>query len=123
MTHAHDVRVAAEFLAQVIAAKDERSACVFLLAISHQVGGEADLGLHFLFAITVVIVRDDGDNDAGFVPAGEFESAAIVVEFAFIAPAHTVAPLAFAGLVPVRETDNLLGHINQVGGQDNAAGV
>ena len=59
MAHAFDVDVAAEFLAQIVAGKNQRAAGVFLLAQAEQIGGVTDLRLHLFFAIAEIIVGDD----------------------------------------------------------------
>ena len=58
------MHVAAEFLAQIVARKNQRAAGVFLLAQAVEIGRVADLRLHFLLAIAEIIVGNDGDDDA-----------------------------------------------------------
>ena len=65
MAHALDMNVAAEFLAQIVARKNQRAAGVLLLAQAEQVRRVTDLRLHLLFAIAEIVVRDEGDDDAG----------------------------------------------------------
>src|SRR5580658_5719910 len=104
MPQAFDMGVAAELLAQIVTSENQRASGVFLFAIAQQVRGIADLGFHLLFAIPKIIVRDNRDNDAAFVAAGELEGSAVVVEFILLAPAHAVAALPFRRLVPVRQS-------------------
>ena len=54
-----DMHVAAEFLAQIVARKNQRAAGVFLLAQAKQIRRETDLRLHLFFAIAEIIVGDD----------------------------------------------------------------
>src|SRR5208283_3393765 len=100
MARALDVNITAEFLAQIVGGKNERAARVLLLARPIKIGRIADLRFDLLLAIAVVVVRNEGDNDAGFVAAGQFERLSVVVEFPLVLPAHAVAALAFGGLVP-----------------------
>ena len=118
-----DVNVAAEFLAEVVARKDQRAARVFLLAQTEQIGRVTDLRLDLFLAVTEIIVGDDGDDDAGFVAAGQLERAAVVVQFVLFFPAHAVAALAWRGLVEVREADGFFRGLDQMRREDDAAGV
>ena len=123
VAHALDVDVAAEFLAQIIAGKNQRAARVLLLAIAEKIRGEADLCLHFFFAIAVIIVRDERHDDAGFVAAGQLEGAAAVVKLVVGFPAHSVALLAFGSLVKMREADGFFRRFDQMRRKNDATGV
>ena len=96
---------------------------MFLLATAEEIRGVADLCLHLLFAITVIIVGDERDNDAGFVAAGQFERTAAIIEFIFILPAHPISALAFGSLIPMRKSDRFFRSLDQLRREDNAAGV
>ena len=113
----------AELAAQVVAREGDRAAGVLLLHAAEEVGRVADLGLDLLLAVAVVVVRDDGDDDAALVAGHELEGLAVVVELALLAPAHAVAPPALVGLLPRGQPQLLLGQGGQVRGQDDAAGV
>src|SRR5688572_15947853 len=93
--------------AQAPAWKRQRAAGVLLLDVAVEVRGVADLRLHFLLAITVVIVRDERDDHARRGAARELEGRAVVVLFSRVAPAHAVAPLALCCLVEVRQAELL----------------
>ena len=60
---AADVEEAAEFLAQIVAGKNQRAAGVFLLG-GRKIRGVTDLGLDLLLAVAEIVVGDDCDNDA-----------------------------------------------------------
>ena len=92
-------------------------------AIAEEVGGVADLGFDLLLAVAVVVVGDEGDDDAALVAAGDLEGAAVVVEFVLGLPAHAVALLALGGVGDVGQAEFLLGEGDEVGREDDAAGV
>ena len=115
--------VAVKHLAQIVAGENQRAAGVFFLGEAEKIGGEAQLRLHLFFAIAEIVVGDDGDDDAGFVAAGQLESIAAVVKFVFLYPAHAVTALAFGGLVEGRQADGFFGHLRQVRRENHAAGV
>jgi len=117
------MRVTAKFLTQVIPRKDQGAARVFLLGIPQQVGRVANLGLHLFFAVPVIIIGNERDDHAGFITAGQFERSAVVVELIVVLPAHAIAPLAFRGVVPLRQAGGFFRHIHQVGCENHAAGV
>ena len=123
MAHALDVDIAAEFLAQIVGGKNQRSTRVLLLALSIKIRRVADLRLDLFFAITEIIVGDDGHNHAGLVAAGELERLAVVVKFPLVLPAHPIAALAFGGLIPMRQARGFLRHLNKMRGENHAAGV
>ena len=118
-----DVLIAAELFAEIVARKHQRAAGVLLLGVAEQVCGVADLRLHFLFAIAVIVVGDDRDDDTVFVAARQLERVATVVDFVLGLPAHPVAALAFCGLVPMRQADRFFRGLDQVRREDDAAGV
>jgi len=97
--------VSIKFLTQIVARTDEGTPGVFLLAKAKKVRGVTDLRLHLLFAITVIIVRDDGHDDAALIPRGDFESRAVVVKLALIFPAHAIPSLTRSSLFPMREAE------------------
>src|SRR6266436_801287 len=114
MAHAFDMDITAEFLAQIETGKDQRSAGVFLFTKPEQIRRITDLRFDFLFAITEIIVGNDGYNDSGLITAGEFERVAVVVKLPLILPTHPVTPLAFGGLVPMRQARPFLCDPGQV---------
>ena len=69
-----------EILAMIEAREGDGSTGVLLLGISEEVRGVAELGLHLLLAVAVVVIRDEGDDDPALVAAGDLECAAVVVE-------------------------------------------
>ncbi len=101
----------------------DRAAGVFFLDIAVQIGGVADLGLHFFFAVAVIVVGDERDDDAGIRPAGELKCDAVVVFFRLAFPAHAVAFLAIGGFVDVWKADLFLREIRKMRRKDDAAGV
>ena len=109
--------------AQAVAGEGDGAAGVFLLGLAHQVGGEADLGLHFLLAVAEVVVGDEGDHDAARGAAGELERLAVVVALIGRFPADAVAALALGGLVEAGQAEFGLGQAHQVGREDDAAGM
>ena len=117
------IGVTGEVVAEVVAREHEGAAGVFLFAEAVEVAGETDLGLHLFLAVAVVVVGDEGDHDAAGVAGAEFEGAAAVVELVLALPAHAVAALAGRGEIVGREADEVLGHADEVGGEDDAAGV
>ena len=118
-----DVFVAAELLTQIVARKNERAARVLFLGVAKKICRVADLRLHFLFAIAVIIIRDDGDDDAVFIAAGELERVAAIVDFVFGLPAHSVAALAVGRLVEGREADGFFRRLDKVRRENHAARV
>ena len=53
------------------------------------------------FAVSEVIIRDRSDDDTTGITASDFEGTAVVVEFLFLFPTHTVTLLAFGGIFDV----------------------
>ena len=96
---------------------------MLLLGEPEEIRGVADLRLHFLFAVAVIIVREDGDHDAAMIPGAELESGAFVIKLVRTGPAHTVAPLAVRGVVHMRQTQRGFLHADEMRGEDHAAGV
>ena len=113
--------VHAELLAMIHPREGQRAAGVLLLRQAEEIGGEADLGLHLLLAVAVIVVRQDGEDDPGAVPRRDLEGVALVVALFGIAPAHPIRALARRGVVPVGQTQLLLGQARQVRGQQHAA--
>ncbi len=64
-----DGAVGVEFLPENVGGESDGAAGVLFLAEAEEIGGEADLRLHFLLAVAVVVVRDDGDHHAALVAA------------------------------------------------------
>ncbi|MEY4006304.1 MAG: hypothetical protein RLZZ221_2400 [Verrucomicrobiota bacterium] len=118
-----EVATEAEVLAEIVAWENDGAAGVFLLAAAEQVGGEADLGLHLLFAVAEVIVGNEGQDHAAPVARGDLEGHAVVVRFRRVLPAHAVAPLAGGRLRPRGQAEFALGESVEVRGEDHAAGV
>ena len=112
-----------EILPQHVRGKRDRAAGVLFLAEAVQIRGEADLRLHFLLAIAVIVVGDDRDHHAALVAARHLERAAAVVDFAGIAPAHAVAPLALGGVFVVRQAQSFFLMPDEMRRQNHAAGV
>ncbi len=117
------MNIPAEFLAQIVGREHQRAAGVFLLAQAKQIRGVADLRFDLLLAIAEIVVRDERDDDAAFVAAGEFERAAVVVAFVLFAPAHAVTALTFRGLIPMGQADGLFCDLHQMRRENDAAGV
>src|SRR5687768_1817812 len=117
------MRLAAELLAEIVAGINEGAAGVLFLAIAVEIGSEAELRLHLFFAVTEIVVRDEGDHYAGRVAGSELEGGAVVVFLVRIAPAHAVLPLAFGRVFVGRQAEFLFGDVDQVGREDDAAGV
>ncbi len=138
--HVHDVAVAlhqfveavvgiagaavhAELLAVVAAGEGQGAAGVLFLGQAEEVGRVADLGLHLLLAVAVVVVGENGDDDAALVARGDLEGLSVVVQLLRFLPAHALLALALAGLVPVWQAHFLLGEVHQVRCKDDAAAV
>ena len=96
---------------------------MLFFAKAKQVGGVADLGFDLLLAVAEIVVGDDGDDNPAFVTAGQFESQAVIVEFALLFPAHAVAALTLGGVLPDAAAQLFLGELRQVRRQDDAASV
>ena len=62
-----------KILAQDVGGKGDGAAGVLFFAEAEEIGGVADLRLHFLFAIAVIIVGDDRDHHAALIAAADFE--------------------------------------------------
>jgi hypothetical protein len=112
-----------EILAERVRRKRDGAAGVFFLAEPEEVGGEADLALHLLLAVAVIVVGNQGDDDAAPVAADQLECAAVVVRLAFLPPAHAVAPLPLGGLIEMRKPQFLLPDAHNMGSQNHTAGV
>ena len=112
-----------EILAEIEGRECDCTAGVFLLGVSEKVGGVGELGFHLLFTVTVVVVRDEGDDHAALVPAGDFESSAVVVFFVRGRPAHAVLFLALAGVFSFREAEFLLREGDEMRGENDATGM
>lgn len=112
-----------EVFAEVEGRVGDGAAGVFFLAVAVEVGGVGDLGFDLFFAVAVVVVGDHGDDGAAGIAGGDFEGGAVVVEFVVFFPAHAVGALAVGGLGDVREADVFFGEPDEVGGEDDGAGV
>src|SRR5271165_3695899 len=112
-----------ELVAQILARENEGTAGVLFLAKAKQVSREAYLSSDLLLAVAEIVVGNDGDDDPAFVTAGQFESQAVIVEFALLFPTCAVAALTLGGILPRRESQLFLGKPRQVRRQDYAAGV
>ena len=118
-----DRAIGEEILSQHVRSKGQRAARVFLFARTEQVGRKADLCLHLLLAITVVVVRDQRDHHAARIPARYLERAAAVIGFVFVGPAHSVAPLPLGSLAGMRQPQSFFPNAHQVRRQHDTAGV
>ena len=77
--------------AEIVAGEHKRTAGVFLFGEAEQVGRVTDLGFDFFFAVTEIVVRDDGDDDAAFIARGDLKCRSVVVFLVGFFPAHAVA--------------------------------
>ena len=116
-------RVRSELFAEIVARENKGAAGVLFLAKSKQVGRIAYLGFDLFLAVPEVVVGDDGDDYTALVTAGQFESQAVILEFALLFPAGTIAALTLAGVLPARQTQLFLCKLREVGRQDYAASV
>ena len=115
--------VGIEFFAEVEAGEGHCAAGVFFFDEACEVGGVAELGFDFFLAVAVVVIGDEGDDDAFFIAAGEFEGGTVVVFFVFGFPAHAVLSLAFGGFFVVGQSEFTFGEVDEVWCEDNATGV
>jgi len=120
---ARTVRLRGVFIAVVTPLEGQGTAGVFLLGQTEQVGGIADLGLDLFLAVAVIVVGDDGDDDAALVAGGDLERRTFVVKLGGIAPAHAVGALALAGVLPAGQAEGLLAQLVEVRRQDHAAAM
>jgi hypothetical protein len=74
----------------------------------------------FLFAVTEIVIGDDGKDNPRPVPASDFERAAVVVGLFVIFPAHPVAALPLGSFLPAGEAQILLSNPDQVRSQNDA---
>ena len=95
---------------------------MLLLGQAEQVRRVGDLRLHLLLAVAVVVVGDDGHDDAAFVAGADLEGLAAVVAVVLALPAHAVALLAVGGLVDVGQAQRLLRDVDEVRREDDGAG-
>src|SRR5271165_1821053 len=112
-----------ELVAQILARENKGTASVLFLAKAKQVSRKAYLSFDLLLTVAEIVVCNDGDDDPAFVTEGQFESQAVIVEFALLFPTCVVAALTLGGLFPARESQLFLGKLRQVRRQDYAAGV
>src|ERR1700733_1293570 len=96
---------------------------VLFLREAEEVCSEADLRLHFLLAVTVVVVRNHGDDHALLIASADLEGLAVVVKLVGVAPAHAVAALARGGFRRARQAERGFFHADQMRSQNYAAGV
>jgi hypothetical protein len=75
------------------------------------------------FAVAEVVIRDRGDNDTTGIAASDLEGTAVVIEFVFLFPAHTVALLAFGGVFDIGQTELDLGSTHKVWCKDDATAM
>ena len=111
------------FLTFVVAREDERAAGVLFLGETVEIGRVADLRLHFLLAVAEVVVGDQRDDHTARVAGAELEGVAAVVELALALVAHAVAALPLGRGIPLRESEQMLGHADEMRREDHAAGV
>jgi len=109
-----------EVFTEIVASEGECATSVLFFSQPNEVGGETDLGLHLFFAVAEVVIGDSCDDSARCIAASEFESAAIVIEFVFLFPAHAVTLLALGGVSDVGQAKFFLRGAHQVRGKDNA---
>src|SRR5258706_15270464 len=81
---------------------------------------KANLGFDLFLAVTVVVVRDDRDDDAAVIAATDLESVSTVVRFIRITPAHPVALLPCRRFGLSRESQGGLPDPNNVGRNNDA---
>ena len=112
-----------ELLSQHIGGKSDRAAGVFFLADSEEVGGKADLRLHFLLAIAVIVIGDQGHNDPARIPACQLKRPAAVVRLLRLPPTHTLVTLPLAGVVIVRQSQLFFRQAYQMRRQNHATRV
>ena len=110
-------------LAEVVAREHQGPPGMLLLGVAEQVGRVADLGLHFLLAVTEVVVGDDGNDHAACVAGAHLEGLPCVVQLVGVGPAHAVPQLPLGRLAGVRQPEVGLLHPRQVRGEDHRAGV
>ena len=89
-----------DLLGQIVARKNKRTPGMLLLGIAEKIRRHAKLGFDLLLAVAEVVVGNDGDNDASFVPRGDFEWRAVVVGLVGRFPTHAITALTLGGLVP-----------------------
>ena len=118
-----DGAVGVEVLAENVGGESDCAAGVLFLGEPEEIGGKADLRFHFLFAVAVIIVREDGDHHAAMIAGADFEGRAFVVEIFRIAPAHAVAALALGGLIEMRQAERGFLHADKMRRENHAAGV
>src|SRR5437899_9603510 len=123
MPLAFDVRLSAELFAEVKRRKNQRAAGMLLFAQAEQVRGVTDLCLHLFLAIAEIVVRDDSDDDAGFIATCEFERVPVVVELRLVLPAHAVPSLTVRGSVPMRQAGFFFGSSSEMRREKDAARV
>ena len=108
---------------QIVTSEGEGAACVLFFGETVKVGGETNLCFDLFFAVAEVVIRDRCDNDTTGIAASDLEGSAVVVEFVFLFPAHTVALLAFSGVFDVGQTELDLGSSHKVWRKDDATAV
>ena len=118
-----DGPVRVEILSEHVGGERESAAGMLLFAAAVQIGREADLRFHLLFAVAEIVVGDEGHHDAAMVAAGHLEGAAGVIRLVVLLPAHTVAALALGRFAETGQPQILLGNAHQVRRQHDAAGV
>ena len=96
---------------------------MLFLGQTEQVGRVADLGLDLFLAITEVVVGNQRHDHPALVACADLEGVAVVVQLRVALVAHPVAALAGSRIVPVREAQQMLGHVREVRREDHTAGM
>ena len=96
---------------------------MFLLCPPQQVCRETDLCFDILFAVTKIIVSNQGNHDPGGIPASHFETTSVIVNLALIFPAHSVPFLQIGCVLYVREAQFFFSQRHQVRGKNDATCV
>ena len=72
------------------------------------------MGFDFLFAVTEIVIGNEGDNYALHVATRQFKGLAIIVQFIRILPAHAIFALTLAGIIKMRQAQSLFAAMNQM---------
>lgn len=88
---------------------------------SCNIGGQSNLGLHFLFAVSEIVIGKNGDHDSTLIAACNFEWLATIVKLVRIGPAHASGLLVVGGIGNVWKTQVFLQALTKVGRQDDAS--
>ena len=123
MTAGLHVQVAGKAFTQIVGGVNPRTARVLFFGKTKQVGRITDLGLHLLFAVTEIIVGDEGHHHPAGVAGAELKGGTFIVDLVLGLPAHAVAALARRREIPMRQTERNLGYIHEMRSQNHAAGM